>query len=322
MSPETFIHERLERLRSVRAGGSLSEAELIALVEKTVLSKKFRKYAVDDEFVPHLRNAVKLNFERNEPIKFMFPFGGYKLWRLEEAPEADWAELFSMMYYAWWLKPIALAYEPGIWWDFSSDDVIVERLNRIPKADTAAYKASFERIIRFLKAYMPENFTMTMTPVGSRYESDEEFDADLKARMAEIVAANGGNLPSVPEEEIAMMELNANPTEEELRDPQWREKNKLLHDGYMAVTKRRPYNKMPEKISVFSKPFPKTIGVGTTKTSIAKFWAGVGALKKREDSFVEMVLSPEQANTAVTEWEPISFKGLEGKNFSKVRVIS
>ena len=144
MSPDTFIQERLERLRGSGTPSLLSEGDLTALVEKTVLSKKFRKYAVDDEFVPHLRNAVKLNFDKNEPIKFMFPFGGYKLWRLEEAPEADWAELFSMMYYAWWLKPIAQAYEPGIGFDFSSDDVIVEKLNHIPKADTAAYKASFE----------------------------------------------------------------------------------------------------------------------------------------------------------------------------------
>lgn len=308
-------------MRGSGTASALTEADLIALVEKTVLSKKFRKYAVDDEFVPHLRNAVKLNFDRNEPLKFMFPFGGYKLWRLEEAPEADWAELFSMMYYAWWLKPIADAYEPGIWFDFSSDDVIVEKLNHIPKADTSAYKASFERIIHFLSAYMPENFTMTMTPVGARYATEEEFDADLKERMAEILAENGGNLPEVPEDEAAMIELNANPTEEELKDPLWREKNKLLHDGYMAVTKRRPYNKMPEKISVFSKPFPKTIGVGTTKTSIAKFWAGVGALKTREESFIEMVLTPDQIQSASTTWEPISLEGLEGKNFNKLRVI-
>jgi len=321
MSPETFLQERLARLHDASTMGSLGEADLIAHVEKTVLSKKFRKYAVDEEFVPHLRNAVKMNLDRNEPIKFMFPFGGYKLWRLEEAPEADWAELFSMMYYAWYLKPIADAYPPGVWFDFSSDDVIVERLNHIPKADTAAYKASFERIIHFLKPHLPTNLTFTMTPVGSRYESDEEFAADLEARMAEILAENGGKMPEVPEEERAMMDLNTNPTTEELNDPLWREKNKLVHDAYMAVTKRRPYNKMPEKISVFSKPFPKTIGVGTTKTSIAKFWAGVGALKRKGDSYIETVLSPEQARSASTDWAPIALEGLEGKNFEKIRII-
>lgn len=319
MSPETFIEARLERLRP-NTRELLAGPEFIAHVEKTVLSKKFRKYAVDAEFVPHLRNAVKLNVEKGEPIKFVFPFGGYKLWRLEEAPEADWAELFTMMYYAWWLKPIADTYEPGVVFDFSSDDVIVERLNHIAPSETKAYAESFKKVIGFLQPYLPENLSFTLTPVGSRY-TGEEFDADLNARIEEIRTTLGGELPTVTEAERAMMELNVRMTDAENNDPLWHEKNKLLHDAFLAASRRRPYNRAEDKITAFTKPFPKTIGVGTTKASIAKFWAGVGALKVKDEEFIESVLTPEQIRQGTFRWEPLSLQGLEGKNFSKIRIL-
>ncbi|MDO8451848.1 MAG: hypothetical protein Q7S76_03185, partial [bacterium] len=88
------------------------------------MSKKYRKYAVNPEYIQHIRSAIESSVQRGDPIKLTLVFGGYKLWRLEEAPEVDWAELFSLMYYARWLLPIARVYEPGVWFDFYSDDVI------------------------------------------------------------------------------------------------------------------------------------------------------------------------------------------------------
>jgi hypothetical protein len=47
------------------------------------------------------------------------------LWRIDEAPEADFAELFSSMYYVKWLKPVCEIYKPGVWFDFFVDDLIL-----------------------------------------------------------------------------------------------------------------------------------------------------------------------------------------------------
>ncbi len=320
-SPEEYIKKQLNRLADHKADYSMfeSDKELSAHIVKTVLSKKFRKWAVDDDLIAHLENAIKVNFEKKGPIKFVMPFGGYKLWRLGESPEADWAELFSMMFYALWLKPIADVYEPGVWFDFSSDDVVLERLDNISKGDTKAYKKTFEEVITFLEAYIPKNLKFTFTPVGSRYSSGE-FDAELDSIMTQYLEEHDKKLPESSSEEKKMMDLNARRTEENLADPDWYGKNKLMHNSYMSVSKRRPYSRTEDKILVFTKILPKGVAVGTTKTSTAKFWAGVGALKRRGDSYIETVLSPEQIKTATTTWVPVDFKGLPGKNFNKIRI--
>jgi hypothetical protein len=64
------------------------------------------------------------------------------------------------------------------------------------------------------------------------------------------------------------------------------------------------------------------IPIGTTKTSIAKFWVGVGALQRRQDTFIEIILTPSQIANTKYVWQSVGIKGLEGKNFAKIRVIS
>jgi hypothetical protein len=224
------------------------------------------------------------------------------------------------MYYAKWLKPIAETYKPGIWFDFSSDDVIVERLNNIPKSDTEAYAKSFNMILDFLEKYLPENMKFTMTPVSSRY-TPEEFDKDLKDKVDAMQKELGG-LPVLDAESKRMVELNVRLKPDQDKDPQWREKIELVHQAYYNVSRRRSYTRGgKDKILTFCTQIGRCIAVGTTKTSIAKFWPGAGALKKTEDGFQEYVLSPSQIETAKSASEQILISGLNGKNFNKIRII-
>lgn len=322
MTAKEFIENRLKQLKSTEktASNFKSEKELADFIFKTIMSKKFRKFSVTPEYLPHIHQSIENSIKENSPIKFVFVFGGYKLWRLEEAPEADWAELFSMMYYAKWLKPIAEVYKPGIWFDFSSDDVIVERLNNIPKSDTEAYAKSFNMILDFLKKYLPENMKFTMTPVSSRYTS-EEFDEDLKDKVDTMQKELGG-LPVLDAESKRMVELNVRLKPGQDNDPQWREKIELVHQAYYNVSRRRSYTRGgKDKILTFCTQIGRCVAVGTTKTSIAKFWPGVGALKKTGDGYQEYVLSPSQIEKAKSYTEPVSIDGLTGKNFKKVRII-
>jgi hypothetical protein len=119
-----------------------------------------------------------------------------------------------------------------------------------------------------------------------------------------------------------MVELNVKLKSGQDADPLWREKTELLHQAYYTIDKRRPYNRAKDKILVFPYALKdgKCIAVGTTKTSVAKFWVGIGILKKIEDSYLEFILTPSQILKSKFEKENISIDGLRGKNFKQIKI--
>lgn len=322
MIAQEYIEYKLNELKPTNKVENFpSKKELSDYICKSIMSKKFRKFSLIPEYIEHIKRVVDESIDNNLPIKFSFPFGGYKLWRLEETPEVDWAELFTLMYYSKWLKPVALVYKPGVIFDFASDDMIVERMNNIPKEDTQRYKESFDNLVKFLERYIPENIKFTFTPISSFY-TPEEFEKDLADKVEKKKIEFDG-LPKLGDKERRMVELNVKLNPGQDKDPLWKEKTELLHQAYYAVDKRRPYNRAKDKILVFptSVKDGKVIAVGTTKTSVAKFWVGIGVLKKKEDSFIESILSPSQLEKEKITKESILINGLEGKNFSSVGII-
>ncbi len=322
MTAQEYIEYKLNELKSTnKVENFSSKKELSDYICKSIMSKKFRKFSLISEYIEHIKRVVDESIENNQPIRFSFPFGGYKLWRLEETPEVDWAELFTLMYYSKWLKPIAEVYKPGIIFDFASDDMIVERMNNIPKEDTQKYKESFEELVKFLEGYIPENIKFTFTPISSFYTS-EEFEKDLADKIEKKKIEFGG-LPKLGDKERRMVELNVKLNPGQDKDPLWREKIELLHQSYYSVDKRRPYNRAKDKILVFptSVKDGKVIAVGTTKTSVAKFWVGIGILKKDSDKYIEYILSPSQIQSNHFQKEKVSINKLNSKNFNNIRVI-
>ena len=96
-----------------------------------------------------------------------------------------------------------------------------------------------------------------------------------------------------------------------------------IHDAYLAIKGGTGYHKnRPDKILVFNQPLPSgtTVSLGTTKSSIAKIWVGVGALKPDKDTYKMVVLSPKQLEETSCKWEDANI-GLTGKNFAKIRII-
>lgn len=307
MTPRDYILERLEGIKSITVK---TGTELADFVYATVMSKKFRKFSVSRETQNQIRTAIDLNIKHNEPIKIALPFGSYKLWRFEECPEVDWAELFSMIYYAYYLKSITDVYKPGVWFDFCADDAILELINNIPPEDTERYKQSFRTLIEFIQPYLPDNFQYTLNPVGERYSSKEEFLADLNSKIEELKKKD---LAPLTERQVEMIRFNSKPKEGEELDF---EKNRLFHDAYMGVSKRRPYHKAVDKILICSTPFGgNSLPVGTTKTSVVKFQTGIGVLQKTGDSYIEYIYSPSQLEKSQFDWKDVAIEGLSGKNF-------
>lgn len=314
MTAKEYIEQRLKGIKEKKFK---QDGELADFIFAAIMSKKFRKYSVNPIANDMVRKAIELNIQNNEPIKIAIPFGSYKLFRLEESPEPDWAELFAMIYYAYWLKPITDVYQYGVWFDFCGDDAILELMNNIPEEDTEKYKKTFRSLIDFIQPYLPENFKYTFSPVGERYSSKEEFLADLNEKVKELELK--GEIP-LTERNIEMMKFNIIPKEGEEIDFQ---KNRILHDAYMAVGKRRAHHKRPNKIIICCTPFGDrtSIPLGTTKSSVVKFQTGAGVLKKTGDAYLEYIYSPSQLETTKATLESVSISGLSGKNFGKIRII-
>lgn len=319
MKPADYINQALNNLKDTEEI-SLGDEDIVDCVYKLLLSKKFRKYSIKPpEYLDHIRSAIRLSVSKNEPIKLTLVFGGYKLWRLEESPEVDWAELFSFIYYANWLKPICDIYKPGIWFDFYSDDVILEIMDNVPKEDTETYIKSFRELLKFIKPYLSKNLNYTLNRVGDQYNSYEDFKKDLQQSIEKAKEELGG-LPKLNPEQVSLVELNVKLKPGQADDPKWKEKVFLIHEGYARVSKRRPYYRTDDKIFVITRPLENSIAVGTTKTSVVKFWIGAGILKRVDDSFVEYIYSPNRLQAAKFTKEKISIKGLEGENFRTIRI--
>lgn len=324
MTPQNFIQERLSKLaKPLGLSRPTNTASLEAEILRLLLSKKFRKYSANAELINHCKQAISIQVEKREPINITFLHGAYKLWRLEESPLVDWAELFSLMYYTNWVKGICEIYEPGVWFDFFVDDLIIPKLDNVPMNDIEDYLDSYSDLLGFLKQYQPANLKMTITTVGSQFESPRKFDEVLEQKLAELKEKSENKLPELTDSQKAMVELNTKTTPEQEADPQWREKIYELHNAYMA-TKRSPgYHFRPEKILAFTQPLSSgtTISVGTSKSSVMKFWVGAGVLQRKDDSYIETIFSPSQLQYTSFEWSKIAIAGLAGKNFGKIRVV-
>jgi len=324
MTAQEYIQSALDQLKEpVELSHPKDEFELIETIFQLITSKKFRKYSLTEEYAAHIKNSIKENVQAYQPINLTFLGGCYKLWRLDEAPESDWAELFAHMYFTRWVKSVCAIYEPGVWFDFFLDDIIVPRINNLPEKDIEAYRKSRQQILDFLKPYQPSNLKMTLTGISSLFATREAYEKELEVSIEKLASELPGGLPQLTEAQLATTALNVKATPEQLADPKWREKVELVHSAYMRVKGATGYSTASNKIRVFTQPFPNgsCIAVGTTKDSIAKFWAGVGVLKPRDDSYRQLVLSPSQLEHAQFTFEPVTIEELEGKNFKRVRVL-
>jgi hypothetical protein len=324
MTAQEYIESALQQLQEpVVLPQPQTQNEMAEAIFLLVTSKKFRKYSLTAEYAAHIKNSIKENVQAGKPINLTFLGGCYKLWRLDEAPETDWAELFAHIYYTRWVKPVCAIYEPGVWFDFFLDDVIVSRINNLPESDVEAYRTSRQEVLDFLKPYQPNNLNMTLTGTGSLFESREVYEAKLEQNIKKLASELPGGLPKLTDAQLATTALNVRATPEQLADPQWREKVELVHCAYMIVKRATGYSTSSNKIRVFTQPLPNKncIAVGTTKDSIAKFWAGVGALQPRDGSFRQVILSPKKLEAAEFDKQDIKLNNLLGKNFSKIRVL-
>lgn len=322
MTAQEYIESELIKLKEPIQFEQVPPEKLEQAILAKVMSKKFRKLKADEPAFETARRAIKISVEKSEPIRLMLFFGGNKLWSLEESPETDWAELFAMIYYANWAKSISQVYEHGAVIEYFSMDVATIRMNNLSKKEVDSYAEGMNRLINWLEPYMPKGVTIRYTRMGDLYNSYEDFIKEMDEAKLNWVANNDRDLPDMNQAKDAAVELNVRLKPGQDNDPNWRAKVELEHRGIFGTKTGGGYMWDPSLIPHCPTWYSGFIATGSTKKSLAKFWVGVGALERKKNSFNEIVLSPKQLAAADFKWEGVNIKGLQGKNFNRIRVLN
>jgi len=321
MTAQEYILSTLEDLSKPVVIEDIGKTPIEEAIYAKVMSKKFRKLKADKEVIKIAKEAIRLAVKEGKPVPINVIFGGNKLWRLEEAPEIDWAELFSIVYFLRWMKSIASVYKPGALLEYYSEDLVLEVLNNQPRSETDRYSETFVQMLEWLKEYLPSGVMVNYRRYRDDYKSLDDFYDELEVAKAKVLKENGGKLPTMTEAQKIATELNVQLKSGQTDDTQWKEKVELVHQAVEQTETVEKYFYDPHYISACPTYYPALIVTGSTKKSLAKFWVGAGALEKTDDSYYELVLTPNQLNSVKFDWESVELDGLNGKNFSRIRVL-
>src|SRR5687767_1656331 len=197
MTAQEYILSTLQELAQPIQMEGIGNTPLEDAIYAKVMSKKFRKLKADDETVSMVKGAIELAIKEKKPVVISVVFGGNKLWRLDEAPEIDWAEVFSAVYFLRWMKSIASVYEYGAVLEYYSEDVVVEALNNVPRAQTDRHSETFISMLEWLKQYIPKGVSVNYRRYGEDYDDLRDFDVELKAAIEKVSKELGGKLPEM-----------------------------------------------------------------------------------------------------------------------------
>jgi len=323
MKAQDYILSTLKALKASIQMEDTGTTPIEEAIYAKVMSKKFRKLKSGDDCVRITKEAIKLFVKDNKPVRIFEMFGGNKLWRFEEAPEVDWAELFSFTYFAQWARLIASVWKPGVIFEYFSQDISVESLNNVPRSETNKYSETMRRMLEFAKQFLPENIKFIYTRHYDLFKNPDDYYKELDESKQKLFKQNNGKYPEMTDVMKDATELNVKLKQGQDKNLRWREKVEWEHQAIFSTPTIRKVSDDPAKIWTCPTYYSDSIVTGSTKRSFAKFWAGVGALQKEGDSFAELVLTPKQLEAAKFDWEDIEIEGLSeiGKNFHKIRIL-
>ena len=221
-----------------------------------------------------------------------------------------------------WCRLIASVYKPGVVFEYFSQDVSVESLNNVPRTETNKYSESFRELIKWIEPHLPANIKIRYTRHYELFDDPKDYDQELEVAKQKVLKNNQGKLPTLTTEMKAATELNVKLKPGQDSAPDWREQVELQHQAIFLTKTLSEYSNSPDIIWTCPTFYADSVVTGSTKSSFAKFWAGVGVLRPKKDGFDEIVLTPKQLEQAKYAWQEVSISGLPGKNFSKIRILN
>lgn len=303
-----IVKEYLKSRLTGSANYSLSEEDkrligrgMEEFILARLMSKKFRKQKVDDSLIARTKKIIGEKIRQGLPLRFVFPMGGYKLWRLPSSPEADFAEFFNVAYLLEYLAPIVAAYKKGSILYYYIHTLLMEFHDNLTTEEISRYVSSFETILKEFSRFLPENFQLRVWRDSDLY-TREEYAAALKEGLAKAEDSFAKMDERQKDHYFKLGRLNIKwQGKEDWERLTAAEKEEKVHQGILyelaAVNNLIRVNetvKSEDNILFFVKSTPLFIGVGTTKNSVTKHWTGIGVLEREGGKFYDRVLSPSQ----------------------------
>lgn len=329
--------QHLENLLKKSAIYSLSQDEKNQLsklgVESFIFaklsSKKFRKKKMSDECVAHTMKAIEIAVRHNKPLQFVFPQGGYKLWRMPSSPQADWAEFFNISYILQYIAAIAAAYKPGVEITYYLFDRLMEFHDNLTKSEIQAYQNSFQELLKSFAAYTPKNMKLSIVTESDLYPGDLYDDAisnDLS--RAEVSFDAFSNERKQAWEKSARLNIKLDGKEDwtKLTEEEMNQKIRFacIYEEAAAYCLKKVWAELitDEVVLIFVKQIAFSIAIGSTRTSTAKHWVGFGVLEEDNKGYYERILTPSQFNTLKDKpHKVVPIQLLKGKNFSEIQIF-
>lgn len=335
--PINYLKGRLtDSARANLTAESLASVKELGLEEwlyRTLTRKPYRKWSIPPEGTYAIREAINNSINQQKPIRLTFFFGGYKLWRFSGSPEVDWAEFFTLCYYAEYLAPVVFAYPPGVQVTFwSAHPSIMRQMSNISETNSQRYYESFQSLLGLLRVGWPNNFLIELRSVSELYPDAAEYEAELHGLTSQLEQHYKTLTTERRQKKITTSSLNiqwsGNDDWSKLSEKERQgkiERGPIIHDAYCRLTKLKSALRGLGKIVISTTPLtlPSTsIALGSTKNSITKFWTGTGVLEERPDGFRDRILSPQQLEQVKSmEARTIDVDLIPLKNFSKIMIF-
>lgn len=151
-----------------------------------IVSPQFKKWNISPTVETRVKDAIHFNITSSQPLHFVLPFGGYKLWHDPVYCEVSWSEFFAVAFYTQYLAPMLASYLPGVVFSFITDDSIIDSMDEVPKSDIEKYFRSFNDLLSSFAGYFPENlkFSLSKAPM-SNASGVNAWYSDLTKRRGE-----------------------------------------------------------------------------------------------------------------------------------------
>ena len=280
-----------------------------------LFAKKFRKYSIAPEVKVNVAEKLNHIIENKLPLTFVPSFGGYKHWWCPTYPTIDWAEVFNMKFMLEYLSPIFINYTDNkTTIEYESEEIILSELNNVPQSGLDQYTNTFRQACNFFNNKLNGKVELKLSLAREQYKNYNFDKQKLLKRIAEMIPEYTKRFDSYDEEDKARrikkaetnFKLNgvvdySSCNEEEKQNLY--KKSRILNEAFLDADYEVRGNDFFEKETNIPLLFSFGLGpggeswlhIGSSKSSMTDFWAGVGILELRGNGeIVERILSRNQ----------------------------